>query len=348
MSLEFAIVADDLTGALDASAPLVAQGIGVAVAISPEHLEAALASGLAGVAVSTATRALGPDAAARRVAAVAATLAAAAPRIAFKKVDSRLQGNPGPEVEAMRTALGRSRVLVAPAVPELGRIVRTGRIEGVGVVAPIDVRGRLSGLGSAADVPDTADAAALASAAGVCLADPAGWLAVGARGLAAAFAAMLARPTTPPRFAPEWPMLFAIGSRDPITLAQVARLRAARPELAVVAAPDGSPPEGDRGVLYQCTDGGGGLAESVVAGRFAAALARRIRERGVRTILACGGDTTAALVAALGAGVLLPEGEVAPGMPHSRLDVPGAGRLTLITKSGGFGGPDALLAALPA
>jgi uncharacterized protein YgbK (DUF1537 family) len=347
MTLELAIVADDLTGALDASAPFVAQGIGVAVAISPEHLEAALATGLAGLAVSTATRALGPDAAARRIGAVAAALAAAAPRIAFKKVDSRLQGQPGAETEAMRTALGRTRVVAAPAVPELGRIVRAGCIEGLGVAAPIDVRDRFGNVACPLVVAEATDATGLAEAATLCLVDPGAVLAVGARGLAAALAANMARPGAALRpFMPEPPVLVAIGSRDPITLAQVARLIAAHPGLAVVDAPDGTPPEGATGVLYRCTGNGGGLAGSVVAARFGAAMARRIRMGGVRTAVVSGGDTAAALAEALGAGVLLPEGEVLPGMPHSRLEIPGLGRLTLVTKSGGFGGPDALLAAL--
>jgi uncharacterized protein YgbK (DUF1537 family) len=347
MGLDLAIVADDLTGALDAAAPFVAQGLRMVVAISPAHLGAALALGLPGVAVSTASRALAPAAAARLVGATAGELAASAPRIVFKKVDSRLKGHPGAETQAMLLALGRRRVLAAPAVPDLGRIVRDGCIEGFGVAAPIAVRACFAALACPLEVPDTADTAALEEAAASGLADPGSVLMVGARGLAAALAATLARPgAASPRFVASSRTLFAIGSRDPITLAQIARLRAVRPDLAAVAAPDGLPPDDAAGVLYHCTDGGLALADTVVASRFAAALARRCFAGGLRTLVACGGDTAAALLEALGAGVLLPQGEVLPGMPWSRLDVPGLGSITLVTKSGGFGGPDALLAAL--
>jgi uncharacterized protein YgbK (DUF1537 family) len=48
------------------------------------------------------------------------------PRLAFKKVDSCLRGNPGAETEALLEALGAPLSVVAPAFPAMGRTTRQG------------------------------------------------------------------------------------------------------------------------------------------------------------------------------------------------------------------------------
>jgi uncharacterized protein YgbK (DUF1537 family) len=58
-----------------------------------------------------------------------------------------------------------------------------------------------------------------------------------------------------------------------------------------------------------------------------------------------GGDTALALVRALGARAIWPEGEVLPGVPWSRIEGPPKAML-LVSKAGGFGEPAALLDAV--
>lgn len=59
---------------------------------------------------------------------------------------------------------------------------------------------------------------------------------------------------------------------------------------------------------------------------------------GAATLIVSGGATAESLLDAVGVTRLRLTGEALPGLPCSR-----AGRLTIVTKSGGFGDPDALV-----
>jgi uncharacterized protein YgbK (DUF1537 family) len=59
-----AIIADDLTGALDAASPFACRGLHVRAALDPNSLEEAIAAGPEVVAVSTNSRGLSGDRAA--------------------------------------------------------------------------------------------------------------------------------------------------------------------------------------------------------------------------------------------------------------------------------------------
>jgi uncharacterized protein YgbK (DUF1537 family) len=61
----------------------------------------------------------------------------------------------------------------------------------------------------------------------------------------------------------------------------------------------------------------------------------------VDTMIIFGGDTARSLMKALGIREIEPLGEALPGVPVSRIIHSGR-PLTLITKAGGFGGPDLL------
>jgi D-threonate/D-erythronate kinase len=133
LSLEIAIIADDLTGALDSAAPFAARGLRAVAALTPEALEEALGVGAEIVAVNTLTRHL-PSAEAAAVAEQAAhrCLAAGAGSL-FKKIDSRLRGNACVEAVAVAAAVGAGGLVVAPAVPTQGRVVTGGAVRGAGV-----------------------------------------------------------------------------------------------------------------------------------------------------------------------------------------------------------------------
>ncbi|MGB3337077.1 MAG: four-carbon acid sugar kinase family protein [Devosia sp.] len=328
-----AIVADDLTGALDASAPFAVRGISTVVALGRDHLGAALASGADVVGVSTDSREISPDAARQAVADCVALLP---PGLSiFKKIDSRLKGNISAELDAIPF----QRALAIPAIPAFGRWMRNGRLDGFGVTQPIDIAARLGRHATSATIPDVDEQGDIDHA----LATTAHDLAVGARGLAEALAARLAPIARPAAIPPiSAPIFCVIGSTDPITTRQVERLRAAI-EVTYIAAPDGEAPANLPslgGITLLHATKGSGADPTVVAQRLGEAMVR-LRPPAGATLVMSGGATAQVVLRALGIGIVELHGEALPGLPIAR-----AGGFTIITKSGGFGEPDALLRLL--
>ncbi|MBP9183829.1 MAG: hypothetical protein KBF78_11900 [Fuscovulum sp.] len=336
-----AIIADDLTGALDSAAPFACRGLKVLAATSLAGLPQALAQAPQVLAVNLGSREIPQaEAVARTGAAARAILAAAPPGLLWlKKIDSRLKGHVGAELAALAGVLHPAAILACPAVPDQGRTVRDGRLVGTGVTEPIAVADRLGALPGTLTVADAASDGDLDRA----VAAAPGALFVGARGLAAALARLLcpdAAAVAPPALPA--PMSFVIGSRDPITLAQVDALRRAGGP-AWIAAPDGAAPAARAPALLQAvaapdsppTDG------ATVARRLAqGALPLLAANSG--SLVVTGGETAAALLKAADIAVLHILGEAQPGLPACRAaDRPDAP--VLVTKSGGFGAPDSLL-----
>jgi uncharacterized protein YgbK (DUF1537 family) len=115
-----AIVADDLTGALDAAAPLRRQGFPATVALAPRYLPFSLEADI--VAVTTESRYLtdsGP---------ILASVVAALPRecLLYKKIDSTLRGPIATEMRLLLAASGRRYALVTPTLPHQGRALIDG------------------------------------------------------------------------------------------------------------------------------------------------------------------------------------------------------------------------------
>lgn len=343
MTLAVAMIADDLTGALDAGAPFALHGLETLVACTPGALDRALRQSPEVLCVNTATREMDAGAAAARVLAVARRLAAEHPRVAFKKIDSRLKGPLSAEIGAALQGFGLARAAIAPAIPELGRVVRDGRLTGRGVATPIDIAACVGSNDHA--IPDTTDQPALDAVARVILDAAEPILAVGARGLATAFAAAIGRPTSARKpFALPRPLLIAIGSRDPISREQIEALRASTPALTI-SAPNGRVPQaGGTGALVLLMTTGAASHEpiGIVAERFGAGVASYVKAHAPAALLLSGGETAASVLAALQIDLLEVAGEALPGIPYCRADF--AGREVLIlTKSGGFGDRDALM-----
>lgn len=342
MTLAVAMIADDLTGALDASAPFAMRGLKTLVACTPDAVEQALRRKPDVLCVNTATRELDADAAAARVLSVARRLAGERPRIAFKKVDSRLKGPVATELEAALQGFELSRAAIAPAIPDLGRVVRGGRLTGRGIAASIDIAERIGSSDHA--IPDTPDQPALDAVAQVILGATDPILAVGARGLATAFAAILGADVAADDPLPLLrPLIIAIGSRDPITREQIAALNTAAAP-TVIAAPNGQMPETapvGEVVLIITTEAEPPEPIDVVAARFGAGVAAYVKSEVPAALLISGGETAASVLAALQIDLLELVDEALPGIPYCRAEI--AGRKTLIfTKSGGFGEPDTL------
>jgi len=128
-----AIIADDLTGAVDAAAAFADRGFTTAVVLDPRRLRAGAAEV---VALCTHSRHDSPDAAARKVRRACDQLRRGGYTLLYKKLDSTAQGNIVAEVEAARDAGGFAKALVCPAHPAQGRRVHGAvlHLRGAGTV----------------------------------------------------------------------------------------------------------------------------------------------------------------------------------------------------------------------
>ena len=129
------IIADDLTGTLDAVASLVHGGHPPFVGFSPEAFSSA-PSDASCLAINTNTRHLPPPDARRIVADLSRRALASGVTVLFKKTDSTLRGNIAAELAGLADAGPPAGPLIfAPAFPEAGRTVRGGvlRVDGVEV-----------------------------------------------------------------------------------------------------------------------------------------------------------------------------------------------------------------------
>jgi uncharacterized protein YgbK (DUF1537 family) len=333
MALQVALIADDLTGALDSAAPFAARGLRARVALSPEAIDAVDPAGLDVLAVTTNSRQIDEAAAQKAVASAALRLHTLAPRVVFKKIDSRIKGHVTAEAQQCAQHLQRPNWLVAPAIPAFGRIVQQGHVEGFGVQKPIDIAAR---LGRDARIPDIARQEDFAPLVDAVLNDKS-LLAIGARGLAEALAERLGgAAVTAPR--PASPTLFAIGSVDPITRAQLARLRD-HTGRAESLEQDSC---GNKNIAILSTPKLVGEIAVAPAQDFARRAARCISALQPNTVVVTGGETAALVLTALDIAHMEVEGETVPGVGQA-LARTSHGPLRILTKSGGFGSPDTLV-----
>ncbi|RYC13984.1 four-carbon acid sugar kinase family protein [Ciceribacter ferrooxidans] len=347
MTLKIAILADDLTGALDTGTPFVARGLSVTVALDSRHLADARNCETDVLVVNTASRALTEMEAAERIREAAIAIAPLAPRIVMKKIDSRLKGNVAVECEALADVFGRTFMVIAPAIPDQQRFTKAGMVVGRGVDTPLSIG---AVFGRTALPLTIADAASDADLDGIVRAHD--WmttLAVGARGVGAALARLLGheREQKSTLFVPTGRTLFAFGSRDPITAAQIVRLEESRWLRHVGDAPMGEIMDDPASIalpaLFRCTgaieaDGAG------VARRFAAGLQSVIDRTKPDMLMLGGGDTALAVLDRLGIELVRPQGEIEPGIPWFEVTGTDGRTFRCAVKSGGFGTADSLLA----
>jgi len=370
------VIADDLTGALDA-AVLFRRCGSVVTLLDPTDLARVSAEV---VAIDTAAR--------REDVRTARALAARAVRPAdggtvFKKMDSRLRGHFAAEIDAMLEAGPWRCALVAPALPEQGRAVRGGVLH-VGPDAGPSLRDAFAGVrcgsvdlvavrGAAGaglrqtlaallrdgarvvvcDAETAGDLDALVRAAAQ-VQDRGGWLWCGSAGLAGALARDIGGGAVPEPRRVAMPFLGMIGSPDPVARAQ---LRAAeRCGLRVVtlfSAEEGEPERVLREAETHLREGGGGLFVAsppmapgappapAPAARLARCAPGLVRAVHPASLILSGGDTAREVCHALGIWGLRVEGELAPGVPLSWALGPAPLReFAVVTKAGSFGSPD--------
>lgn len=290
------------------------------------------------VALSTDTRDA-PAGEFRRMAAEAALrFAGCRVRVLFKKIDSTLRGRAAEEIQTAAEAFGCDAAVVTPAFPAMGRIVEGGHLrvsgasdfqpihlpsyfcaQGVACVyaAPGGVREALAAGARYVSV-DAASDGDLDCVVREVLAGGRKMLWAGSGGLAAALARVscgaVPAPAGPPARAGA--VLFCIGSDHAVTLEQQRRLVAERVQHVVLRIPRGQVPEAK-------------LRE--LAGDAAA-------------LLLSGGDTASAVCHALGVRRIELRGEILPGIPWGVFRGGPLDGTPVATKSGGFGGPGALVA----
>jgi uncharacterized protein YgbK (DUF1537 family) len=341
------LVADDLTGALDAAARFVP-----ACGPIPVFARAAPDPPPAHLALNAETRAREADIARAAAIRLAPLLATGAP--AFRKLDSLLRGHAAVEIAASATLF--RHVVIAPAFPYQGRITRGGRqylrTDAGWRDCGVDLAGELAHLGVQAtprrpgqDVPegvslwDAAEDRDLDAivAAGRALPGPVLWC--GTAGLAGALTGRLPVPVPVlPR-----PLLGLIGSDQPVTRAQLAQLGARHHALA-------DPHEAHALAAALARDGAAAvtavlppdLPRPLALGRilalFAGLLDELARARApLGTLFVSGGETLAGLLAATGAARLDVDGELQPGVPTSLIRGGAWEGLRLVSKSGAFG-----------
>ena len=327
-----AILADDLTGALDTAAPFAARGMLAQVVLAVDAIQDAVREEPDVLSINVGSRELTAAAAQRLTAAAMAALPTGA-RL-FKKVDSRLKGH----VEAELDVLPFRTALMAPAIPDFGRMVKGGCVQGFGVDAPISLAEALGSHATRATIPDMSDQNEMR--AWLARSEEAGVdLLIGARGLAEALAERLSGHATGSMVEiADGPALFVIGSRDPITLAQVDALKAAF-DPHYLPAPNGrlAGPivDGNAITLVQAVPG----EEAATSQEVSHALAQSIFSGLAKasTLLLSGGETAQAVLKKMEVRRFRLLGECLPGLGLAH-----AQGHCIIAKSGGFGQPDAL------
>jgi uncharacterized protein YgbK (DUF1537 family) len=381
--LRFWVIADDLTGALDTAAPFAAHGWRTCVipwpGLSSRTRETSwrrVSAASDVVVVDTASRHVAPREAARRVAGVVAAARRARGGHFYKKIDSTLRGNVAAELAAFRAATAVGCLPLAPAFPAQGRTTRDGAVWVDGrplrqsaaardALAPA-VSGDLTRLAPphALDVFDARTDADLRRIATRLARDARLGAVAGSGGLAAAIAARFGSRRTAAAPRVHGGVLVVSGSAHPAAQAQ-ARALVAAGALGLIAPIDARTPlrdrratavlaidalEAGRTVVLACPTLAAGArvpvrrATTVVA-RLASIAKTVVTTGAAGAVCTVGGDTTAALVAAMGWRPLTVEGELMAGVAVVRLkapSAPAAGPRWLITKSGAFGDPHTL------
>jgi len=125
------VIADDLSGAAELAGIAFAHGLSAEVQRRFDSN-----SGAQVIVIDTDSRSLRSAEASQRVRSIAEQVAAASPAWIFKKVDSVLRGNVRAEIDAILSATRQARAVLVPANPTRGRTITGGRYFVSGV--PLD------------------------------------------------------------------------------------------------------------------------------------------------------------------------------------------------------------------
>lgn len=368
--MQIAIVADDLTGAMDAAAPFADIGASARVVL---NCEGPLASPASVLSVDTDTREASPQQAARSVERAMTQLCGGGARLPFKKIDSTLRGNIGTETMAALAGSGRRYAILAPAAPAQGRLLRDGQLLVHGErrenlikmlrsqlpetgIQPL-ARGDSfppRGEGCSVFVADSEDESDLDRIARLGLGRPQDLLLVGSSGLAGAVARLQGVGILPGpepyhrRYRRIW---FVVGSYNNRSAEQVRTLLMSDDVTRLVVPRSGRMPELPErnvsadyaiGVIYvEGMAAPGAVDPRVISSRLgeAAAMVLGLASAADAALVITGGETARATLNRLGVKSVDVCQSVLPGVVHGTGVLAGR-ELGIVTKAGGFGDPD--------
>lgn len=365
------MIADDLTGALDAAVTFAREGIRVCVG-QEDYFLASSEAKTCPVQVSVVeSRHLPPEEAYRRVHRVVTLAREADFTHIYKKTDSALRGNIGAELAAVRNAAGEDLFFI-PAYPKMGRVTRKGihYIDGTIPVAesvfgadPFNPVRRSAVADVIRETAPDADITVydaeteediLKIASGL-LKDRKARLLAGCAGFANVLPGLLDLPRQEERLEyPRGNLAVFCGSINPISLEQCRRaVELGAPQVSLMGETGWQPEEAAEKVarFAGCSpitvfDTGSvevdpREADAAEAGakvaRMVSRVIRQVLERQKNTIpMIIGGDTLIAYIRELGIDLIFPQEELFPGTVLSRYLYNGSWHF-LISKSGGFG-----------
>jgi uncharacterized protein YgbK (DUF1537 family) len=290
-------------------------------------------------------------------------------RIVLKKIDTAFRGRVGAELEALSTALGIRSIVVAPAIPRIGRTTRGGMQYDNGVpidetpyskdpVSPVDSADILELIRRTGDVRcDVMDAETESDLDGIVekgLREPRVIFA-GSLGLAEALAGRIEKARTPPReAAPAERVLVLCGSRYERSRVQIETVR----DVYGVNPLDLSPTNGaspnacafDRygiGVLrLMAGEVPPEAAASDLSKWFADSILGFLKESRPDALVIIGGETAYRVVHALGVGVLRVFGRISDVTPFGVIGDGDFQGCRFATKGGSVGTDDSIVDAV--
>ncbi len=372
------IIADDLTGALDAAGPFCDRGLRVATIVDPQSLSSKIdLSKIDVLAVNSDSRHVPVAEATRRVETITHSIDVEQFNFVIKKIDSTLRGNVVAETVCLASSLNRGLAIVAPAFPEQLRTVKKGYVHVAGV--------KLGATEFAADKlnpapkesihdlfsehPDVNEAVLgdlstdlfvlpeclkviaydaehdieLQRAVDAFHANVEGSILVGSSGITSRFAQSLPSRDVAQEDVSAESLLFVVGSRSERSELQVKGL---------VDRSAGSVARGANGefgalhldsenvfALVAGEDASEVVSSSVVASRLASTAADVVRSRNFEAVVVTGGDTALALLREMKVSAVEVLRNFVPGIPISRISFAGK-QILLLTKAGGFGDLD--------
>jgi len=353
---DFCVLADDLTGALDAAAPLATR-FGQAPVVWTTDCGTMSEFQTENIAIDAGTRNLSPDAAARRMAELSACLTSA--RISFLKIDSLFRGNFPAECAALVKSGAFSSAVVAPAFPAQNRLTKDAQqfsISSSGTLQPVG-ENILHSLGrevvAGQGIPlRHVPAGAIPTGAALFVCDalndddlhalvhhaeqlPRPLLFVGSAGLARKLGAQ-ARPVL--MTSPESRLVIA-GSGHAVTRAQIAHALGVPGVCHIVLSPGSSTLLDSDSVLAEI-DVRDCAPDTHLKHLTQSLHAVHTHLRRPDRLLVSGGDTFRAVLEASGGSHLTVDGEIAPGIATGAIRGGAWDGVRFVSKSGAFGAPD--------
>lgn len=353
------IIADDLTGALDAASPFCEYGFRVkALVDSVKPFQMRDLNDADVISISTNSRQCSPDKAAELVDECLAKFDLNSFRFIVKKIDSTLRGNIFTEVRTVMDTFAIKKAFVAPAFPDQSRVIRDGQVFVDGIplgkteyandaISPAS-KSNLNAIfqveqdrQSSIRIFDAETNDDLDNVVSEYLHNVNKCLLVGSSGITRRLARALSKSGDMVSLDITCQsVLYVVGSRSQRSLDQVHAVKEDYPE-SIYLANNGlvdtlEKPRKNVSVIVATQDPKLIEPPSVVAARLARTVVKQISKVDPDLIVLTGGDTALACLRKLNISILEICGEFVPGLPILRVNLKGKESL-LVTKAGGFG-----------